>query len=157
MVVTFCGHSTFISNPEYKEKMLNLLESIVGNESAELYLGGYGNFDSFAYQCCKEYKKTHPNVSLVFVTPYLSEEYQKNHLNHISALYDYIVYPNIENKPQKFAIVYRNRYMVDSADFVISYITHKFGGAYQTYKYALKKENKHIIFQRKHFYRKNSR
>ena len=40
----------------------------------------------------------------------------------------------------KLAIIYRNRYMVDEANYVIAYVSHKFGGAYATYQYAKRKK-----------------
>lgn len=139
MIVTFCGHSDFIGTKEYEEKLLSVLEKAVGNKPAQMYLGGYGGFDEFAFNCCKKYKENHPEVSLIFVTPYLTLEYQKNNLEYKKALYYYILYPPIENIPMRFAIIYRNRYMVDSADFIIAYINHTFGGAYRTFKYAVQK------------------
>lgn len=139
MIVTFCGHAQFLKTKECEQKLLTFLENKVGDCSAEMYLGGYGGFDSFAYDCCKQYKKTHTGVSLAFVTPYLTVEYQRNHLEFQKARYDFIIYPEIESKPKRFAITYRNRYMVDMADIVIAYVAHKYGGAYSTYKYAKRK------------------
>lgn len=140
MIVTFCGHSDFVKKDKYNDSVYQFLEEKVGNNYTDFYLGGYGNFDNFAYECCLEYKKTHPNVSLVFVTPYLTLEYQKNHLNYKKDLYDLIIYPEIEDKPLKFAITYRNRWMIDKADYVISGVSHPWGGAYKTYQYAKRKK-----------------
>jgi len=139
MIVTFCGHADFLKTEKYEQTMLNLLETVVGDRPAEMYLGGYGGFDDFAYDCCRKYKRTHPGISLVFVTPYLTEAYQKDHLKNQENRFDYILYPEIENKPKKFAIVYRNKYMVEKADVVIAYVMHDFGGAYATYTYAKRK------------------
>ncbi len=140
MTVTFCGHSDFYKTDEYEKCVMDYLEKNIGNKAAEIYLGGYGNFDDFAYHCCKKYKETHSNISLVFVTPYLNESYNKNHLDLQKKKYDDVIYPDIENKPKRVAILYRNKYMVEKADFVIAYVKHDFGGAYTTYKYAKKKE-----------------
>ena len=136
MIITFCGHSTFHNTDEYEQKILSILEEKVADNYADMYLGGYGNFDSFAYLCCKKYQRTHPNVSLVFVTPYLTLEYQKRHLKSLNETYDCIVYPEIEGKPLKFAISYRNRWMIEKSTFVIAYVSEKRGGAYATYRYA---------------------
>ena len=57
MIITFCGHSSFKATVEYKEKILRFLEEKIGDVAAEIYLGDYGDFDSFAYKCCKEYQK----------------------------------------------------------------------------------------------------
>ena len=83
MIISFFGHADFIENEEYKERFMKFLDETVGDKTADFYLGGYGNFDAFAYRCCKEYKRTHSEVSLVFVTPYMTVEYQKNHLLNI--------------------------------------------------------------------------
>ena len=139
MIITFFGHSNFRKNTDVETRIMNFLEEYVGDKRADIYLGGYGNFDEFAYECCKKYRESHPGVSLVFVTPYLTPEYQKNYLADISKRYDSVIYPEIEKYPLRLAIVYRNRFMVDSADFVLAYVTHTWGGAYNTYKYAERK------------------
>ncbi len=139
MIVTFCGHAHFSKTEAYERQVLAFLEEKVGDRLAEMYLGGYGEFDDFAYACCKKYKETHPKLSLVFVTPYLTPAYRCNHLEHQQTRYDAILYPEIEDKPPRFAIIYRNRYMVEKADYVIAYICHDWGGAYTTYRYAKRK------------------
>lgn len=136
MIITFFGHSHFCRTKEYEEKMLLFLENTVGNQAVDMFLGGYGEFDSFAYYCCKKYKETHSSVSLVFVTPYMTQEYQKKHLESQKFRYDLIIYPEIEKKPKKFAIAYRNRYMIEKSDFVVTYVSHDWGGAYTAYKMA---------------------
>ena len=139
MIVTFCGHREFFKKAEYEQKVLAFLQERVGEQCADMYLGGYGGFDSFAYDCCKKYQATHPQTSLVFVTPYLTLEYQRNRLQYEEKLYDTIVYLDIENKPKRYAIVYRNKYMVEKADLVIAYVSHNWGGAYATYQHAKRK------------------
>ena len=140
MIVTFCGHSIFQKTREFERIFLAYLDKIIGENDAQMYLGNYGAFDSFAYDCCKKYQESHRKISLVFVTPYLDN----NNLEIQRMRYNSIIYPEIERVPPKFAISHRNRYMIDKCDYVISYITHSWGGAYQTYKYA-KTKNK-IIF-----------
>ncbi len=144
MIITFCGHSTFCEKANYENKLLSILQEKVGDNPAEIYLGGYGSFDEFARVCCRKYQKEHPNVCLVFITPYITVEYQKNHLEYNKNNYDAILYPALEDKPLRFAISYRNKWMVEKADLVISYINHNYGGAWQTYQHA-KRKGKEII------------
>lgn len=139
MVVTFCGHAQFHRTEEYEQKLLSFFDEMIGDKTVEMFLGGYGGFDAFAYECCKNYKRTHPNVSLVFVAPYISEDYLKNHLQGQENGYDSIIYPDIQDKPKKFAISYRNKYMVEMSDYVVAYVSHEWGGAYTSYKYAKRK------------------
>ena len=139
MIITFCGHADFHKTSELEAHLRALLKEYVGNTPAECYLGDYGGFDSFAYEVSAQYKKVHPQVSLVFVTPYLSVEYQKTHLTEAAARYDSILYPELERVPPKYAISYRNRYMVEKADLVIAYVCRERGGAYQAYRHALRR------------------
>lgn len=136
MIIAFCGHKQFTRGEEYEQTVLTFLEEKVRNQPADIYLGGYGDFDRFAYECCKKYKEAHPNISLVLVTPYLTIDYQRNYLQHQKETYDSVLYPEIEDKPKRYAIYYRNRYMVEKADYVVAYVSHDWGGAYTTYRYA---------------------
>ena len=142
MIVTFCGHATFSKSAEYESKIIDLLLAEIGDTPVNFYLGGYGEFDALAYKCCKKYKETHPQASLIFITPYITEEYSRNHLSLYKDKYDEIFYPELEGVPLKFAIVYRNRWMVEQSDIVICGITHSWGGAYKTYLHAKKKKKR---------------
>lgn len=135
MTVTFCGHSDFVPSTAIEACLLSVLESQIGDSPAELLLGGYGNFDRFAFRCGKIFQQTHPQVSLIYVTPYMVTERQTS----VGAEYDGIVYPPLEHIPPRYAILHRNRYMVERADLVIACITRSRGGAYQTYLHARRK------------------
>ena len=139
MIIAFFGHSHFLKKPHLEDKMLDYLKDTAGDQAVELYLGEYGEFDRFAYDCCKKFKMNHPKASLVFVTPYLTASYQQNHLAEKQSRYDQILYPNLEQVPPRYAISHRNKYMVDQADYIVVYIDHSWGGAYQAYSYARKK------------------
>ena len=139
MVIMFCGHAQFQKREGDEEKILHFLDEKIGKNSADIYLGDNGEFDRFAYDCCKKYKEINPNVSLLFVTPYMTMNYQRNQLECQKIRFDGIIYPEIEKKPKKFAIYYCNRWMVEKADFVVAYVKRDWGGAYTTYKYARRK------------------
>ncbi|MBR3894406.1 MAG: DUF1273 domain-containing protein [Clostridia bacterium] len=140
MIITFCGHADYRASKEDEKAILSILGTHVGDDRADLYLGGYGGFDRFARRCGKTYQTVHPRTKLILVTPYLTPAYQKNHLNTEKKEYDAIIYPELEHVPTKFAILYRNRWMVEKADLVIAYVLHERGGAYQSYLHALKKQ-----------------
>lgn len=140
MIFSFCGHADFSGTAEYEKRILDFLEKRVGDTEAEMHLGGYGGFDQFAYECCKKYKKAHPKIRLIYVTPYMTVEYQKKHLSEAQGRYDGIIYPAIEEKPLRYAILERNKCMVEMADCIICAVTHCFGGAYQMYCYAKRKK-----------------
>ena len=140
MIITFCGHADFQRTNEQEKLLLSFFEETIGDHAAKFYLGGYGAFDEFAYECCKKYKKTHLNVNLALVVPYFY--FEKGKVNDRFEKYDEIIYPPIENKPVKFAIVYRNQYMIDEADLVVAHVKRNWGGAYRTLHYAKRKGKK---------------
>ena len=136
MVITFVGHSDYRYREEDEKTVLTFLEETVGNKPCEFFLGGYGAFDSFAKKWCIEYKKTHPNVKLTLVIPYLNREYNAEG-------YDGTIYPPIETVPKRLAISRRNAFMVGKADYVIAYVLYC-GGARNTLDIAVR-ENKKIL------------
>ena len=144
MIIAFCGHREYSKKEEHERAILEFLKEKTGDRASEIYLGGMGSFDEFAYECCKKYKKSNPKIQLFFITPYLSEDYQRSHLKYAERKYDGVIYPEIENKPIRFAISYRNKWMVEKCDYLISYVNHDWGGAYKTYQCA-KRKGKFIL------------
>ncbi len=132
MIITFFGHSDFIPTSSIEKKIGSILNNISNEDQVDFYLGGYGKFDSFAYTCAKKYKETHKNTRLIFITPYITKEY----INQRADGYDEIIYPALENKHPKSAIIYRNKWMIENADIVLVYVKYSVGGAYSAYKYA---------------------
>ncbi len=141
MIIAFCGHSKLEYNEKTEKKLLSVLIDLAKTNPLVLYCGGYGKFDLLAKQCGKRLKKLFPETKVIFVTPYISEVYLKN---KYAGEYDEVLYPEIENVPKKYAIVKRNQYMVRQSDFVIAYVTLKFGGAYEMLNYANKLGKKYI-------------
>lgn len=142
MIITFCGHSSYSGNIQDEKKILTLLEEISNGEDLTFYLGGYGGFDGFAKDCCKKYKKLHPNSRIVFITPYLGK-WLDERKEYIEKEYDEVIYPELESVPPKFAISHRNEWMVNKSDYVIAYVQLHFGGAYNTLLYAHKHKKQH--------------
>lgn len=143
MIITFCGHSNYLKSIEDEKRLLNLLEMVVQGNQVDFYLGGYGGFDSFALKCAKKYKQCHKNANLVFITPYLGK-WLNNRKDVLEKNYDEIVYPEIENIPQKFAIIKRNEWMIDQADYIFVYVRTHYGGAYKSLLYAHKHKKPYV-------------
>ena len=137
MRITFFGHADFSESDAIRERLVKLLRERASGVDVEFLFGGYGGFDRFAYGVAKDFIGC-SSSKLVFVTPYITEEYSKNHLSYQKTRFDSIIYPEIENKPKRFAITYRNRYMVECADIVIAFVKRTRGGAYTALKYAQK-------------------
>ncbi len=140
-VCTFAGHRQVFES-KIEEKIRNALESLVEMGSRLMFLnGGMGQFDALCASAVRSLKKRHPEkeIQLCLVIPYLSDKINAEK-SFLQAVYDEILMPEgLEYAHYKAAISKRNRWMVDQADCLISYIIRQYGGAYQTYRYAQRK------------------
>ena len=140
MIVTFCGHGKYVYGEDVKNRLKAEAEKLI-NQGADLfYLGGYGRFDGLATQVLTELKETYPHIRRVLVIPYLNRDYYTQN-------YDETLYPPIENVPLRFCISKRNEWMVKNSQVLVCFIENTFGGAYNTYKCALR--SKKIIINLK--------
>lgn len=69
--------------------------------------------------------------------PYMTHDLYNNSKAY-EEKYDEIIIPDLGNVYYKAAIPARNRWMVNKSQYMISYISNSYGGAYTTYKYAIK-------------------
>lgn len=137
MLVSFCGHSQVADSAAVADRLGIIIESLIQEGADEFYLGGYGEFDSMAAVAVRNAKAKHPHITSTLVIPYLDRDYNPD-------LYDGSTYPPLETVPRRFAISKRNEWMMDAADVIVAYITHDWGGAATTHKYA-KRKKKRII------------
>ena len=140
MTVTFCGHAQISQSEKIEKWLYDVTQKLIEQGATTFYLGGYGAFDSLAASILREQKKQYPQIELVLVLAYLNTE--RN-----TSGYDSTVYPPLETVPRRFAISHRNRWMVESADVVVAYVLHDWGGAATTLRYA-KQKKKQIISYR---------
>lgn len=137
MIVTFCGHREIAQTTEVEEWLQTVIHSLIEQGATTFYLGGYGAFDGLAASVLRKEKKNHPSIELILVLAYLNGRQD-------AVGYDGSVYPELEKIPRRFAILHRNRWMVQSADVVVAYVLHDWGGAATTLRYA-KQKRKRII------------
>lgn len=136
-VCTFFGHR---DTPENIEPILsvNIQTLILANLANTFYVGNNGSFDCMVKSILREMQWKHPHITCCEVLAYPPGE-KREPIEDLPT-----IYPDLENVPQRFAITYRNRWMVEKADYVIGYITHSWGGAAQFFHMAEQK-GKHTI------------
>lgn len=135
--VTFFGHKDTPkeTEPTLKSTLIDLIE----NKNADVfYVGNNGNFDSMVRGQLKELSDIYP-IKYNVVLAYLPDG--KNAYNDMS---DTIYPEGLETVPKRFAISWRNKWMIKQADVVITYVTHSFGGAAQ-FKEQAQKQGKTVI------------
>ena len=139
MIVTFCGHREIAQSTEVEEWLQTVIHGLIEQGATTFYLGGYGAFDGLAASVLRKEKKNHPWIEVILVLAYLNGRQD-------AVGYDGTVYPELEKIPRRFAILHRNRWMVQSADVVVAYVLHDWGGAATTLRYAEKKRKKIISY-----------
>lgn len=136
----FFGHR---DTPFEAEAVLQqLLTQLVKEENVCLfYVGNNGNFDKLVLNCLKKLTLRFPYIQIFVVLAYLP----KSQIIDGDFINLNTIFPEgLENVPKKFAISYRNKWIVDHADLVISYVNKPFGGAFKYSELASKKGKKVI-------------
>ncbi len=137
-VCTFFGHRE--CPVEIKPILKSTLEDLIVNYGVDLFcVGNQGQFDFFVRGVLRELTKKYPHTHYAVVLAYLPGS--KNAHEDYS---DTMLPEGIESVHPRFAISWRNNWMLKQADFVITCITHTWGGAYK-YTEKAKRQGKTII------------
>ena len=137
MTVTFFGHK---DTPKEIEPTLRttLVDLIENHDATKFYVGNNGNFDTMVRRQLENLSQTYSityNIVLAYI-PTKKSEYDD---------YTNTILPEgIETVPKRFAISYRNKWMLEQSDVVVTYVTHSFGGAWQ-FKAMAERQGKTVI------------
>ncbi len=137
MTATFFGHK---DTPKEIEPTLRstLIDLIENHDATEFYVGNNGNFDTMVRRQLEDLSHTYPitySVVLAYL-PTKKSEYDD---------YTNTILPEgIETAPKRFAISWRNKWMIEQSDMVVAYVTHSFGGAAQ-FKELAERQGKTLI------------
>lgn len=146
--VSLFGHRIIEDYNTVESKLYELLRIVMQKENREIefLVGRNGDFDLMAASVIRKLKKETGNddVFLTLVLPYETAEL-RNNTESFENYYDSIeICETSADCNFKYAIVARNRDMIDRSDMVVVYVKNEFGGAYQALKYA-EKNQKRII------------
>lgn len=141
MVCTFFGHK---DTPEtiYPDLLRGMEELITAREVSRFLVGNQGAFDAMVLKALRELKQKYAHISYDVVLAYIPSARRGNEpFDPIET----IIPEGIETVPRRFAISWRNRWMVKESDMVVCYVIRTQGGAAQFAEYA-KKQGKEVIF-----------
>lgn len=133
-ICTFFGHRDCPNT--IKEKLQDVLEELIIHHHVDtFYVGHQGQFDAIVYHALQELKKTYAHIRVIVALAYMPGK--KTDTAH----YENTLLPDgIESIPPRYAISYRNDWMLKQADYAVTYITHSFGGAYQYAEKAIRQK-----------------
>lgn len=130
---TFFGHGDCPESvrPQIRAAVLSLVEQGV----LDFYVGCHGNFDRLVRSVLKELSSRLPKLRYCVVLAYLD----KNAALLSEQGYPTLFPEGIENIPPRFAISWRNKWMINRADYIICYVKYSWGGAAGFRELAVKK------------------
>ena len=133
-ICTFLGQSIEGNQDKYIAEILRILETEIGDEEAEILIGGIEGMIPTALLCCNIYKRSHQNIKTVFLT-------STNDFPHFyRELFDTALYFSLDDETPESAVIYRNNYMVDHCNVFITNFHRNDGCEFQLCKRALNAE-----------------
>ena len=131
---TFFGHSDCPN--DIRPQLCKAITDLIVNKNVNtFYVGNNGQYDSMVRSVIRELQTVYPQIRYAVVLAYLPVKQTE-----VGKRYDDSMLPDgIENVPRRFAISWRNDWMLEHSDYVITYVTHSWGGAAQ---FAAKSEKK---------------
>ena len=137
---TFFGHrdTPEAIKPRLREAIVELIER---HSVTTFYIGDKGAFDLMAKSIIRELCDVYPQIRYSVVLAYLPQKRDEFDTRDFS---DTIFPEGIEAVPKRYAISWRNNWMLKRADYVICYVNHSWGGAAQFAEKA-QRQKKEII------------
>lgn len=132
-ICTFFGHREITQNikPVLKRILTELIEE---RGVDQFYVGNHGAFDYTVKRVLKDLKPFYPHINYAVILAYIPTKQSDS-----SDFEDTIFPEGLESSPPKFAIIKRNNWMLERAQFVVTYVTNTQGGAAHFQEVAQKK------------------
>ena len=119
-VCTFFGHRD--CPPSIRARLREVLSEQIESQQVTTFLvGNEGRFDTMVQSVLQELQPQYPHISCTVVLAYMPRQQQTS----LATLYP----EGIETVPKRFAISWRNRWMLRRSDCVVAYVAHNWGGA----------------------------
>ncbi len=122
-VCTFFGHRE--CPQDIKQKIRVAVTALIETYGVTgFYVGNQGKFDAYVRSVLKEMAQKYPEIWYAVVLAYLpgkKMEYEDDS--------DTMLPEGIELVHPRYAIAWRNEWMLKNADYVVAYVTHSWGGA----------------------------
>ena len=138
MICTFFGHRDVSEKiePILQSTLINLIEK---KNVSLFYVGDKGNFDAMVKSQLEKLSEIYPIEYYIVLSclPKKKYYYEKEEKNTILP-------EGIELVPPKFAISWRNKWMLKQSDFVVTYVSRVSAGSWK-FKELAEKQRKIVI------------
>lgn len=137
-VSTFFGHRECPDS--IKTNLRDVLIDLITNHDVDMfYVGNQGRFDAIVRSVLREVKNEYPQINYAVVLAYIPG--RQIEYDDYS---DTMLPEGIEDVHPRYAISWRNNWMLQKSDYVVTYTTHSWGGAAQFAKKA-ERQRKTVI------------
>lgn len=135
---TFFGHrdAPETIRPILEKTIFTLIEKY---NVKTFYVGHQGNFDSMVRQVLRNLKSQHPHIRF-----YIVLAYRPVHTSLLRTSEESLYPFDPESVSPRYAILERNKWMIDQADYAVIYAKHSIGNAAKMQEIA-KEKHKHIL------------
>lgn len=106
------------------------------------FVGNHGAFDAMAWSVLSELRPIYSHIRFTTVLAYMPMH--NSCLGKTYANMDTLLPEGIETVPRRYAIIWRNKWMLQQADYVVTYVVHHTGGAARFEEMA-KRQGKTVI------------
>ena len=135
---TFFGHGD--CSDDLRPLLKNVILDLIATHGVDMfYVGHQGQFDAYVHNELKKLKHEYPQINYAVVLAYMPGK--KTEYDDYS---DTMLPEGIESVHPHYAISWRNNWMLRQSDYVVTYITHSWGGAYQ-YAEKARRQKKIVI------------
>lgn len=131
---TFFGHRECPS--ELRDKLRTTIVDLIENHGIDFfYVGNQGQFDAMARNLLQEMETMSYQIEYAIVLAYMPLKTHKT-----EDFTDTMLPEGIEQIPKRFAISWRNSWMLKHSDYVVAYVTHSWGGAAKYMEMAIRQK-----------------
>ena len=122
---TFFGHRDCPDT--IKPKLRETLIELITSQGVDMfYVGNQGQFDAIIRSVLRELKAEYTHIDYAVVLAYMPRAKNENY-----DFSDTMLPEGIESVYPRYAISWRNNWMLQHSDYVLVYVTHSWGGAAQ--------------------------
>jgi len=130
---TFFGHHDCPTS--IKPKLRKVLIDLIENHAVDMFfVGQQGAFDGIVRSVLRELVLVYPHIRYAVVLERLPSKRDEFDTRDYS---DTMLPEGIESVHPRFAISWRNKWMIKQSDYVVTYVTYSWGGAAQFFKMSI--------------------
>ncbi len=136
---TFLGNSEIIETDALKSKIRQAIIDLIKNKGvATFYVGIKGQFETLCHRIVSEIKQSHPDIQIILIIAYVKD------LEKCRYAFDDFYFPVLcEFGYKGWSIAKRNEWLINEADYIISY--NRYQGRAYNYCQKARRKKKDVI------------